>query len=414
MSSSSLRVLIVGGGLGGLCLAQGLQQAGVSVAAYERDATPIFRQQGYRLHIDQRGAAALRACLPSHLCELFVATTSHPGRQITVLTKQLKQRKVIGLQKMEATEPASLNTAIDRLTLRDILLAGLENTVHFNKEFCRYELQEDGVRAFFADGTEASGDVLVAADGVNSRIRQQFLPDAVVTDTGLRCIYGKTRLSQATRPLIPAPLHQGFTMVIGLPFTMALGLVEFLHSPAEAAAQLAPSVQLRQSSDYLMWSLNAARSHLTVSDEELLHLDGQRLQQVVLDKMKHWHPNLRALIAASDPAEIFPIAVRVSTLCEPWQSTHITLLGDAIHAMSPAGGSGANMALQDAHLLCQSLICVAHGEKPLIPAIHEYETRMLTDGFEAVSFSAQGGVFHTATSPKKSLFQTIFPFTHRS
>ena len=50
------------------------------------------------------------------------------------------------------------------MRLRQILLAGLDNIVHFNKAFVRYEQQEEGrVCAYFTDGTSASGDVLVAA-----------------------------------------------------------------------------------------------------------------------------------------------------------------------------------------------------------------------------------------------------------
>src|SRR5690348_12338115 len=59
MSESSLHVLIAGGGPGGLCLAQGLRSAGVSVALYERDETPAIRKQGYRIHLDERGASGL-------------------------------------------------------------------------------------------------------------------------------------------------------------------------------------------------------------------------------------------------------------------------------------------------------------------------------------------------------------------
>jgi 2-polyprenyl-6-methoxyphenol hydroxylase-like FAD-dependent oxidoreductase len=413
--STALRVLVVGGGLGGLCLAQGLRRAGIGVEVYERDPDAAFRRQGYRLHIDRRGANGLHACLPPHLFELFLATTSQPGRQITVFTNQLKQRKVIGTAVMDSTEPAAVNTAVDRFTLRAILLAGLDEVVHFNKEFRQYELLADGgVRAYFADGTQASGDVLIAADGVTSRIRQQFLPDAPVVDTGLRCIYGKTLLTAATRPLIPAPLQQGFCMEMGPPYSMALGLVEFRHAPAEAAAQFAPSVRLRPNPDYLMWSLNAAqRARCAACDEALFQLQAVQLQRLVLHKMQRWHPSLRALIAASDPADIFPIAVRVALPCEPWQSTSITLLGDAIHAMSPAGGSGANMALQDAHLLCRALTAVEHGEKPLVQALHEYEAQMLKDGFDAVHFSARGGVLGRATALRKSLLQSMWRFFAR-
>jgi 2-polyprenyl-6-methoxyphenol hydroxylase-like FAD-dependent oxidoreductase len=410
VSGSPFHILVVGGGLGGLCLAQGLRQAGVSVAVYERDATPLIRKQGYRLHIDARGANGLRACLPSELFELFTATASPPGHQITVMNKHLKQLKVIGSRDgVDTTNLAPFNAGVDRLTLHEILLAGLDGIVSFGKEFSQYEQQADGsVQASFADGTVARGDVLVAADGVNSRIRQQFLPEASIVDTGTRCIYGKVELSEATRLLIPDCLHHGFTMAVSLRLSMALGLIEFLRSPVEAAAQLAPDVQFHTSDNYLMWSLNAPRTQFAASDDELFRMDGTMLHQLVLKQIKSWHPNLRTLIAASDPAEIFPIAVRVSVPCEPWQSAPVTLLGDAIHAMSPAGGSGANMALLDARLLCQTLTSIAHGERPLVQAIHEYEAQMLKDGFEAVRFSARGGVLAPSAPAKKSWLQTVF------
>ena len=394
--TSSLRVLVVGAGLGGLCLAQGLQRAGIFVNVYERDAVPEARRQGYRIHIDTRGATGLRACLPPHLYELFCATASPPGHQLTVVNKHLKKLKIIGSSEQDAAPPARFNAGVNRLTLREILLIDLNESVHFNKEFTHYEQLAGGsVRAHFADGTQASGDVLVAADGVNSRIRQQFLPEAAVVDTGVRCIYGKTLLTEATRPFVPDCLYNGFTAAVGFHFTLALGLVRFSQPPAEAAARLAPGAQLHATNDYLMWSLNARRAHMHASDDELFRMDGSSLRQFVMGKIKRWHPNLRALIAASEPDEAFPIAARVATSCDPWQSTSVTLLGDAIHAMSPAGGSGANMALLDAYRLCQALTSVTRGETALLPAMHEYEARMLKEGFDAVHFSAQGGVLQT-------------------
>ena len=49
---SGLRVAVAGGGLGGLCLAQGLLKAGVDVTVYERDTQLAAWRQGYRLHVD--------------------------------------------------------------------------------------------------------------------------------------------------------------------------------------------------------------------------------------------------------------------------------------------------------------------------------------------------------------------------
>ena len=52
------RVAVAGAGLGGLCLAQGLRRAGLSVTVYERDAALGSRPQGYRLHLDARAGLA--------------------------------------------------------------------------------------------------------------------------------------------------------------------------------------------------------------------------------------------------------------------------------------------------------------------------------------------------------------------
>ena len=57
-----LRVAIVGAGLGGLCLAQGLLREGVEVTLYERDVSLDGRRQGYRLHLDARAGLALARC----------------------------------------------------------------------------------------------------------------------------------------------------------------------------------------------------------------------------------------------------------------------------------------------------------------------------------------------------------------
>src|SRR5947209_17483461 len=86
MSQLPLRVLVIGGGLGGLCLAQGLRKAGISVAVYERDSDPAARAQGYRVHIDTHGEQALRECLPPSLYELFLATRGQESKGLTVFS----------------------------------------------------------------------------------------------------------------------------------------------------------------------------------------------------------------------------------------------------------------------------------------------------------------------------------------
>jgi 2-polyprenyl-6-methoxyphenol hydroxylase-like FAD-dependent oxidoreductase len=68
----------------------------------------------------------------------------------------------------------------------------------------------------------------------------------------------------------------------------------------------------------------------------------------------------------------------------PWQTQRITLLGDAIHSMTPFRGIGANVALRDAANLCEALCAANGGEKDLLESIHSYEAQMLRYGFRAV------------------------------
>src|SRR4029077_10837405 len=101
-------------------------------------------------------------------------------------------------------------------TLRQVLLAGLDDVVRFGKTFERYEELPTGrVLAHFADGTSAVGDVLVAADGGGSRVRRQFLPHAERIDTGIVGIAGKVFLYGVNRERLAPELRNGMTLASG-------------------------------------------------------------------------------------------------------------------------------------------------------------------------------------------------------
>jgi NAD(P)-binding Rossmann-like domain len=87
-----LHVLVIGGGLGGLCLAQGLKKSGISVAVYERDRSAQFRSQGYRISLKEDGSQALRDCLPENLFNLCVATAIKSATRLVFLDHHLNQK----------------------------------------------------------------------------------------------------------------------------------------------------------------------------------------------------------------------------------------------------------------------------------------------------------------------------------
>lgn len=88
----------------------------------------------------------------------------------------------------------------------------------------------------------------------------------------------------------------------------------------------------------------------------------------------------------------------------PWSPSRVTVLGDAIHGMPPAGGNGANTALRDAALLTRQLVRAARGEQPLIEAVGEYETEMRDYGFAAVDEAMKTLRRGLASNPVQTFF----------
>jgi 2-polyprenyl-6-methoxyphenol hydroxylase-like FAD-dependent oxidoreductase len=390
MADSSFQVVIIGGGIGGLCLAQGLKKAGVPVSVYERDRTPTSRLQGYRIHVSPRGARSLQECLPGALWDAFEASCGTSPQSFRFMTHRMEE-----LLRIEAPGDARVGRhyAASRGRLRQVLLAGLDDVVHFDRAFMRYEELSDGcVRAFFEDGGSADGDVLVAADGGNSRVRKQFLPGAQRADTGLRALGGKVVLTRATRSSLPAALLRGPTLVRAPGGrAMFLAVQEFgepdgtkggpdcdVSTPARAAA-----LQFDDETSYLMWALSA-RGERSGFPPGPGQMEGEALREFALKACSRWHSDFSTMIRMTDPSSLGVITIRTSVPVEPWPSGRITLIGDAIHSMTPYRGIGGNVALRDASVLGRNLAAAHRGEMPLLRAIHEYESAMLDYGFRAV------------------------------
>ncbi|QIS10494.1 NAD(P)-binding protein [Nocardia arthritidis] len=390
-----LHVMIAGAGLGGMALAQGLRRAGIEVTVFERDATLTARRQGYRLHIDALAHAALRRLLPTENFEFLDATAGLPKPRFTVLDRDSLDAVFV----QDSTEPIDL--AVDRLLLRQTLLAGIEDRVVFGKQLCDYEIGSDGrITARFADGDTVTGDVLIGADGVNSAVRQQYLPNARVVDTGLRALYGVVPLTAEVRNLLDDNMLGIFTIVPG-PERTHLGVapVEFRESPETAAARLTPTLRPLSTADYLTCSFGARAEWFGLPDTRLLReLDGPALHSIVVAAVANWHPRLRAVVDRIDRSAMFALQIRSAVPIAPWPTTPITLLGDAIHATSPAAGAGACVALRDAANLRDALVEAATNGN-LIAALRNYEHQMIDYGFAAVRLGATNGTRFLGQDP---------------
>jgi 2-polyprenyl-6-methoxyphenol hydroxylase-like FAD-dependent oxidoreductase len=405
-----LKVLIVGAGTGGLCLAQGLTVDHIDVEVFERDKTPVDRQQGYRLSLSATGHRALRACLPDPLFAKLLASAARPSQGVTFLDHRLRRLLAIALPPSDRNA-IERELPVSRLALRRILCEGLDHVVRFGKQCIAFDdAPHGGVMARFADGTTATGDVLIGADGASSHLRSQLLPSAQRVETGIVAVTGKLALNAETRALTPQPIFRGPTLVLGprgcFLFASAVEYGDGCSQGVSGATLQDPLSSERE--EYVMWGFSAHCETLALPTN-LNALQGGVLQDAVAALMDTWHPALLELVRRADASTVTAFSVKTAVPIPPWPTQNVTLLGDALHNMTPYRGIGANTALRDAAALRRALVATAHGEADLIPALAAYEREMVDYGFRAVRMSLKDMKrFHAQSGPVRMFTKAVF------
>lgn len=389
--STNQHVLIIGGGIGGLCLAQGLKKNGIPFTVFERDPSRDYRPQGYRLRINGDGYDALEAALSQELLDVFLQSNAAfepgfvfhdaaTGERVTRNAPSAAPR-ASGHHHSTAVPRAF---ATDRATLRAILSSRLTpDELRYGMSFKAYTLLPDGqgVQVEFDNGETVQGTLLVGVDGTNSRVRKQYLPGQLrLLDTDGRAIFGKTLLTPEFEAVFPKDALAKTALV-----TYPGPLTSLFSEPMRFTRPPRPAdVCLPEVDDYLYWVL-IARSCVFGSNVD--GLTPEQLKQLSLRVTEHWSP---ALCEAFERQVLGAGAfIKVSTFhptFEAWTPTCVTLLGDAIHAMTPAG-IGANTALQDAHVLLECLLSKGVGTV----AVAEYEARMRVYASAAITASLGAG-----------------------
>ena len=335
-----MTIAIVGAGPGGLALARVLHVKGIDAVVYERESSRDARGQGGMLDIHS-GQRALRE---AGLIEQFYAIARGEGQDMRLL-----QPDGTLLLQEDTPEDAPLDRPeVDRADLRDLLLDSLpEDVVRWGHAFAA---AGNGL-LHFADGSSATYDLLVGADGAQSRVRP-LVTDARPAHLGQNVVEVGIPDIDRTHPDLAAMVGRGNYWVLGNGLSLA--------------AQRNGDGRVRIGLSFY----NTPEGWLATSG--IPFDDPAAARARLIELLDGWHPRFTALIAACDdtvvPRPMFTLPIGLT-----WQSKpDVTLLGDAAHLM-PAVGEGANMALIDGAML--GLALAAHPDD-FPAAIKEYEREM--------------------------------------
>jgi len=372
------KIAIVGGGPGGLTLARLLQLKGANVKVYERDQNKDARVQGTTLDLqEESGLAALRKA------QLFDAFKKNyrPGADRMIIVNEHTE---IFFSDHETKPEENFGSEhfrpeIDRGPLRKMLLESLRpDTVVWDRQFISMEKQGDGWLLHFKNETSAYADIVIGADGANSKIRPH-LTDIKPFYSGISGLMGSVYNPESTVHNIHKLLKDGKIMAFcgGKSFIVA--------SKGDGSLAF-----------YLSYKVEESRlKNLDLADKT------QMLEWFKKD-FDEWSNVWHELFENAE-TPFMPIPIYCMPLNQTWDALpNLTMLGDAAHLMPPFAGEGVNMAMLDALELSECL----YNEKfnDVQTAIASYENQMRKRAAAAAQESLENGDWmHSAGALEKML-----------
>jgi 2-polyprenyl-6-methoxyphenol hydroxylase-like FAD-dependent oxidoreductase len=367
MLLANKQVAIIGGGPGGLTLARLLQLQGVNVNLYERDMNKDARVQGSPL--DMHEGSGMAAITAAQLLEEFKQNYI-PGADKELI---MNQRAEIffsdhDTERHEDFGQAHFRPEIDRGALRRMLLQSLlPGTVVWDSHFIGMQPQGEGWLLNFKNGLKAYADLVIAADGANSKIRP-YVTSIKPFYTGITMLEGVVYNVQQNAPRINALIKKGKIMAFGNHQNLLMG--------QKGNGDIGFYASLKVEENW--WTTNG------------LNYAGQTQ---VLNWFKTEYAGWDSLwyeLFENAGTPFIPRPIYCMPLNQTWETLpNLTLLGDAAHVMPPFVGEGANMAMLDALELSQHL--TSGQQHTLQQAIAAYEANMRSRASIAAQESLENG-----------------------
>ncbi|KAF2759302.1 FAD/NAD(P)-binding domain-containing protein [Pseudovirgaria hyperparasitica] len=367
-TTTTLPILIIGAGLAGLTLAQALRKQNIPFRIFERDASPTARPQGWAIALHSM-LDELTTAMPPDVPSLD--TTNHllPLPQHTA---QMALYSPSGTKHIVESTPSHKIIRANRAKLTQLL------RTHIPVEYAKHLVSISeapgaaSVTAHFADGTHATGRVIVGADGVGSKVRAHILPDTHPSLVPVTLITGELRV-RGTELAHQLSLARSAYVAFGPSNThLFVGLDRISDDGAEGA---------------YYWDMIIDAPGKSAPDAEQSAAE----QLCVAKEMAAaFEPELTRLIHLTGEEGIHrPRLVLRDAVIPGMPRTRVTLMGDAAHPMTPFRGEGGCQAIRDALNLARVLI--QSDDADLLANLDAYQVEMLQRGGEAVRRSRGAG-----------------------
>ncbi|GAA1307349.1 monooxygenase [Planotetraspora silvatica] len=351
---NQLEIVILGAGPAGLAVARLLHVRGVRTRVLERDADRLARTQGGSLDLGEDNG--LRALAAAGLTDEFDKAARPQGQH----TNYFDIEGTLLLSTDESDEDEA-RPEIDRLELRSLLLDSLPSgTVDWGANVTSVEKTGERWRIVLESGDTIGADLVIGADGVNSRARPAITDEAPAY-TGVAFIAG-----EITRPLPGSYAAE----VVGEGSGLVLGYDKAFLCQRNGDGSIRVYFAHRRTEDPNRTAGAAFKDPGFIRGE----LDRE---------FQQWSPRMRGILDEVETTFIWWPLYTVPARQRWRQHTGLTLIGDAAHVMPPFTGQGVNMGLLDALELATALTSAEHVD--VDAAISAYEGSMLARMEEAIT-----------------------------
>ncbi len=361
-----MKIAIIGGGIGGLCTAVTLQALGFDIKVYE--AATDFRPVGAGIGI---GSNAMQALMEIGVGD-DIAKNGHILQRQVFLNQNGKELNSIPFSKLKELFGQE-NITIHRGDLHAAFYHLLQpHTIHLQKRCSSFIQEKNKVVVHFQDQTQIEADILIAADGIHSPIRQQLVPNSLPRYAGYTCWRGITENKGRVDTTTSTELWS-----------------------TKGRFGMAP---MKDGNVYWFACVNSKKDNPLYKD--LVSEDIARL-------FTHLPKSIPDIIRTTEPSQILHHDIYDINPLKKFVYGRVALLGDAAHATTPNMGQGAGQAIEDAIVLAKAF----QQNLEWVAALQSYEQQRLSRTTKVINLSRQiGAIAQIQFSPLAAMRDFLFPF----